>query len=407
MNKEDIEGQTDPVADFFEFLPEASFIVDQYGSIESLNRTAASLLYGTGGVPERKLSILDLLAEEYRGYALHCIQSAASGKSYEDCRVVMLADGKLRLPVSLALFPLSCNGLHVGITAKQLASGSGLEQHGEDHVSNASQRGALPLWAADLPGAWSRGELVLHYQPQWNIVSGQLIGMEALLRWHHPKLGLIPPSEFIPYAEESEWIMEMGEWVMREAASQNKRWQEAGFPSVPVSVNCSVKQFGRSNIVGNVFQILRETGLDPQYLKLEITESISLFNEHDVVRKIKDFQNFRVYTSIDDFGTGFSSLSYLYEMPVHVIKLDRSFLDGVENNTVKSSIISCVIELARRLNVKVMAEGLETKEQLMFLRTQGCEEAQGYYMNRPMTVQDIESQWRSSSLAAWVNRLPA
>lgn len=405
MNKDRIEGRPEPVADFFELLPEAAFIVDPNGAIISCNRSAASQLFGAVGRKDAGSSLLELIAEEYRGYVLHCVQSAAGGKVWMDCRVTMLAEGRIRLPVRLTVFPLSGDGLQVGIAARRLATAGRKEPSGQEEPSLRS--GVLPVWAADLPGAWSRGELVLHYQPQWNIVSGQLIGMEALVRWHHPALGLIPPSEFIPYAEESEWIMEMGEWVLREAVRQNKRWQEAGYPAVPVSVNCSVKQFGRTNIVGSVFQILRESGLDPQYLKLEITESVSLYNEQDVVRKLRDFQNFKIHISIDDFGTGFSSLSYLYEMPVHVIKLDRSFLTDVEHNHVKSSIVKCIVELARTLDLKVMAEGLETKEQLLFLRNTGCEEAQGYYMNRPMSVQDIEGHWRESTLSEWISRLPA
>ncbi|WP_438445281.1 putative bifunctional diguanylate cyclase/phosphodiesterase [Gorillibacterium sp. sgz5001074] len=407
MRNRDTEGLENPVEAYYSRMPGAGFIVGRDGGLKSFNRQAASALFGTGELSPDWEDCEHWISADYRDYFRNSVRMAASGQTVKDCRMVLLSRKGDLVSCRLHLFPLDDLGQRVGVDVRQYTVPyPAFRPAGEEPETFAPEKSGQPepVWAADLPGAWNRGEMALHYQPQWNIETGELIGMEALIRWHHPRLGLIPPLDFIPYAEDTDWIMELGEWVLREAAHQNKRWQDAGFPAVPVSVNCSVKQFGRTNIVGTVFQILKETGLDPQYLKLEITESVAYRQEQDVVRKLHDFQNFQILISIDDFGTGYSSLSYLHEMPVHVIKLDRSFLTGVETNPAKAGVVRCILDLARHLNLKVMAEGLETEAQLDYLKSQGCVEAQGYYMNRPMPVPDIESHWRGESLSAWRNR---
>lgn len=397
----------EPSEAYYSRLPSAGLIVRRDGAWVGCNRQAAALLLGSEDRCPEGVALLDWVAEEDRGSLLACLSAASTGGKPAACRVNLHPNGEAAVPCRLVIFALDDEGELFGVEVRVPEEPAEERQEDAPRSAGDGGRSEEPEWAADLPGAWLRGEMVLHYQPQWNIETGELIGMEALIRWSHPRLGMIPPLDFIPYAEEKDWIMEIGEWVLREAAFQNKRWQEAGFPAVPVSVNCSVKQFGRTNIVGTVYQILQESGLDPRYLKLEITESIAYRQEQDVVRKLHDFQNFHILISIDDFGTGYSSLSYLHEMPVQVIKLDRSFITGVESNPAKSGVVRCILDLALHLNLKVMAEGLETEEQLDFLKSQGCVEAQGYYMNRPMTVRDIESHWRGESLSAWHKRPPA
>ncbi|MDQ1000474.1 diguanylate cyclase (GGDEF)-like protein [Neobacillus niacini] len=243
----------------------------------------------------------------------------------------------------------------------------------------------------DLHYALQRGELELYYQPQVSLKSGKVIGMEALLRWNHPELGSISPDEFIPLAEESNLIIPIGEWVIREACIQNKKWQETIMPNMRVSVNLSAIQFHQHLLVKVIEQILQEIDLDPQFLEIEITESIAMYNADYVISKLKDLKQIGVKISIDDFGTGYSSLSYLKEFTIDTLKIDRSFINDLDN----SGIISTIITMAKYLNLNVIAEGVETVDQILFLKQHLCDEVQGYYFSKPLPAREIEELYSS------------
>ncbi len=236
--------------------------------------------------------------------------------------------------------------------------------------------------------ALERGELIIYYQPQVNIKTLAITGMEALLRWQHPELGLVPPGQFIPLAEETGLIVPIGEWVLKTACAQNRVWQEAGFSELRVAVNLSPRQFQQPNLVTCVARILSETGLAPEFLELEITESTVMQNVDFTRAMLGELQEMGVSISMDDFGTGYSSLSYLKKFPFHTLKIDRSFVRDLKDNPQDTAIISAVIALGCGLNLRVVAEGVENIEQLELLRRLECEQMQGYLFSRPLTAQD-------------------
>ncbi|PMS36354.1 PAS domain S-box-containing protein/diguanylate cyclase (GGDEF)-like protein [Trinickia symbiotica] len=228
------------------------------------------------------------------------------------------------------------------------------------------------------------GEFLLHYQPQVDIGTGRIVGMEALVRWHDPEVGLVPPSAFIPVAEESGLIGPLSEWVLREACRQNKAWQDEGLPPARVSVNLSARQFQQRDIAKLVMSILEETGLEPRYLELELTESTIMRNAEEAVIMLNELHALGIGLAIDDFGTGYSSLSYLKRFPVDRLKIDRSFVSDIGDSSDDETITSAIIALAHSLDLQVIAEGVETAAQLDFLKARACHEMQGYYFARPM-----------------------
>ncbi len=238
--------------------------------------------------------------------------------------------------------------------------------------------------AGQLHHAVKNGELVLHYQPQIDIASGRLIGTEALVRWQHPSEGLIPPGRFIPLAEQSGQIVQINEWVLNEACRQAKAWLDAGLPPVVVAVNLSAVQFKRGDVLELVSEVLARTGLPPTQLELELTESILL---QDVVGTMKTMQQLKalgVKLSIDDFGTGYSSLAYLKQLAIDKLKIDQSFVRDMLKDADGASIVKAIIQLGETLQLVVIAEGVETAEQLTFLGASGCDEAQGHLISKPM-----------------------
>ncbi|MEX2103890.1 MAG: EAL domain-containing protein, partial [Bacilli bacterium] len=218
----------------------------------------------------------------------------------------------------------------------------------------------------DLRKAIENKELLLHYQPQIDIMTGALIGVEALIRWNHPSRGLIPPADFIPLAEESGLIVSIGEWVLRTACKQNKAWHNAGLPTISISVNLSIRQFLQSNLIHKIAQILKETELDAKYLDLEITESMTMDVEHAIIM-LHELKKLGVQISMDDFGTGYSSFNHLQRFPIDRLKIDKSFMDKITSNVNDANIVTTIIALAHNLGLKVTAEGVETSEQLQFL----------------------------------------
>ena len=240
------------------------------------------------------------------------------------------------------------------------------------------------------------GEFLLHYQPQVDIGTGKIVGMEALVRWHDPEVGLVPPSAFIPVAEESGLIGPLSEWVLREACRQNKAWQDEGLPAARVSVNLSARQFQQRDIAKHVMSILEETGLQPQYLELELTESAIMRNAEEAVTMLSELHALGIGLAIDDFGTGYSSLSYLKRFPVDRLKIDRSFVSDIGASSDDETITSAIIALGHSLHLQVIAEGVETAAQLEFLRERACNEMQGYFFARPMPHEAIPALLKST-----------
>ena len=234
-------------------------------------------------------------------------------------------------------------------------------------------------------------EFLLHYQPQVDIVTGRIVGMEALVRWRDPEVGLVPPTSFIPVAEESGLIGQLSEWVLREACRQNKAWQDEGLPPTRVSVNLSAREFHQRNIAQLVTQVLEETGLAPQYLELELTESTIMRNAEEAVSMLNDLHALGIGLAIDDFGTGYSSLSYLKRFPVDRLKIDRSFVSDIGASSGDETITSAIIALAHSLELQVIAEGVETSTQLDFLKARACDEMQGFYFAKPMPRDEVRA----------------
>ncbi|MFM0465895.1 sensor domain-containing protein [Paraburkholderia strydomiana] len=232
-------------------------------------------------------------------------------------------------------------------------------------------------------------EFLLHYQPQVDIDSGQIVGTEALVRWSDPEVGLVPPSSFIPVAEESGLIGPLSEWVLREACRQNKAWQDLGLPPARVSVNLSARVFQQRDIAKLVMQVLDETGLEPQYLELELTESAIMRNAEEAVSMLNELHALGIGLAIDDFGTGYSSLSYLKRFPVDRLKIDRSFVSDIGISGDDETITSAIIALAHSLKLQVIAEGVETSAQLDFLKERACDEMQGFYFAKPLSTEAI------------------
>lgn len=243
---------------------------------------------------------------------------------------------------------------------------------------------------SDLRKAVQRQELELYYQPQFQTGSYSMIGIEALVRWRHPTKGLLSPGVFISIAEETGLIYEIGTWTLHEACRQMKEWHLAGGPLIPVSVNLSSRQFHQSNLVAYIREILQETGLEPQYLELEITESM-MMDAAVSAEILRELDEFGVKISLDDFGTGYSSLSYLKQFPIHKLKIDRSFISDITRNASDQAIVATIISMAKHLNMEVIAEGIETKGQLDFLTENSCQEIQGYYFSRPLPAQEVEA----------------
>ncbi|WP_168798489.1 EAL domain-containing protein [Herbaspirillum sp. ST 5-3] len=257
------------------------------------------------------------------------------------------------------------------------------------HEMNARVLERLQL-DARLRRALEYNEFILHYQPQVDIATGRIVGVEALIRWQPQDGPMVPPNHFIPIAEETGLIVPIGEWVLRTACAQSRAWQRAGLPAIRTAVNLSARQFGRQDIVKLVAQVLLETGCSPAALELEITESVIMKNAEAGVETLSRLSEMGVSLSIDDFGTGYSSLSYLHRFPIHTLKIDRSFIGDIMSPEDEAPIAKAVILLAHSMNLRVIAEGVETEEQLSFLRRHHCDQIQGYYFSRPVPPAQIE-----------------
>ncbi len=247
------------------------------------------------------------------------------------------------------------------------------------------------LLESSLRQSLERGEIEVRYQPQMSIKSGKMIGVEALSRWRHPVLGLLEPSQFIPVAEEIGFISAIDGWVLKTAALQNRKWIEAGLPPLTMGVNISAHQFQQPSFIDMVRRVLNETGLDPRYLDIEITESTAMRDIDRSVPNLMGLHDLGIDLSIDDFGTGYSSLNYLKRFPVHKLKIDKSFIHGLIEDRNDQAIVRAVIAMGHSLGLTVIAEGVETAEQYEFLKDAGCDEVQGYLFSEPMPAEKMQT----------------
>jgi diguanylate cyclase (GGDEF)-like protein/PAS domain S-box-containing protein len=268
------------------------------------------------------------------------------------------------------------------------------KDHGRDHCqfftpdmnARAVERQSME---GRLRGALDRREFVLHYQPKVDIETGEMIGAEALIRWQHPDRGLLPPARFVPIAEDSGLIVPIGQWVLREACRQERAWQDAGLDPVPVAVNISALEFRGKDFLAGVRRILDDTGIEPSFLELELTETVLMDSLDSTASVLRELKGMGLRLAVDDFGTGYSSLSYLMRFPIDALKLDQSFVREITAAAGGSPIIAAAISIGRSLNQRVIAEGVETAEQLAFLQAQHCQEGQGYHFSRPLIAEEF------------------
>jgi diguanylate cyclase (GGDEF)-like protein len=246
--------------------------------------------------------------------------------------------------------------------------------------------------------ALKNNEFLLHYQPKLDLKTWAIRGVEALIRWKHPELGLIDPVKFIPSAEETGLIIQIGEWTLREACRMNKEWQNEGYQGISMAVNLSPKQFYHPELKASVEKALRESSLDPLYLELEITEMTIMDDIPKVNALLHQLKDLGLALSIDDFGTGHTSLSYLKDFPINAVKIDQSFIKSLPEDSKNAAITTALIILAHQLDIKVIAEGVETMEQLQFLSSQNCDQVQGYFVSRPVPASKIAAQLTKAKL---------
>ena len=240
-----------------------------------------------------------------------------------------------------------------------------------------------------LRGAIDREEFMVYYQPRLNLWTGEIMSVEALIRWRRPGHGLVLPGQFMSVAEETGAIVPIGKWVLETACAQLKQWHEMGLPRIGMAVNVSARQLNQDDLVDTVSGVLSKTGVQPRYLELELTESVAM---KDAIRTIDVFTELKkmgIHLSIDDFGTGYSSLSYLKRFPIDMLKIDRSFVKDIVNDSDDEAIVKAIIAVAHSLKLAVVAEGVETEEQLRFLRLHHCDEWQGFYFSPPVPAQDV------------------
>lgn len=299
----------------------------------------------------------------------------------------------LSASIGIALFPAdetTESGLlqraHMAMGSVKRSSRNAYRFHTADMESDIRER---QLMESSLHHAVENDELIIHYQPKVSFKTGEVVGVEALLRWDHPILGKVEPAAFIPLAEENGCIDAIGMWVLRQACEQSQKWHEQGLPQLRLSVNLSAKQFQQPNLASQIRQVLDDTGLEPSRLELEITESTVMQDIETAVTALQSLSELGVVLAIDDFGTGYSSLSCLNRFPIDVLKIDRSFVKDISHDTNDAAITRAIIAMARGLDLAVVAEGVETLEQALFLQANGCDEMQGFYFSQPVSSDEL------------------
>lgn len=309
-------------------------------------------------------------------------------------RVIVGHEFNISISIGITLFPTDGDDAETLLTNADIAMYQAKEQGKNNFqfftpVMNTRIQNRLAL-ENDLRHGLERGEFVVYYQPQLNISTGQIVGVEALVRWQHPERGLVLPMEFIPVAEETGLIVPLGEWVLHAACAQIRSWQEAGLPPLRVAVNLSAREFQQGNLIEAVAGVLEETGLAPEFLQLEITEGVSIQDVDFTIKVMGELKEMGVQIAIDDFGTGYSALSYLRRFPIDVVKIDRSFVCDLTIDSTDAEIATTIIVMAHNLGLEVIAEGVETEEQLAFLKQRRCDEMQGYLFSKPVPAEKLE-----------------
>jgi diguanylate cyclase (GGDEF)-like protein/PAS domain S-box-containing protein len=307
----------------------------------------------------------------------------------------IIAEHELHVSVSIGI----CNYPADGLDADRLISSGEAamyqaKKNGRNNYQFFTQEmnaGAIDrqVLEGDLRRALERQEFVLHYQPKMNLETGAIIGAEALIRWEHPDRGRVSPAQFIPIAEDSGLIVPIGQWVLREACTQARTWMDAGLPPIPMAVNISSIEFRNPEFLASLGTILKETRWDPRHLEIELTESVLMQNSESSVSVLQALKAMGVQLALDDFGTGYSSLSYLKRFPIDALKVDQSFVRDINADSGGSTIVDAVISIGKSLKQRVIAEGIETREQLAFLRAHHCDEGQGYYFSPPVIAEQF------------------
>ncbi len=309
-------------------------------------------------------------------------------------RAIPTPDGEIALTCSIGTTLLPQDGddadalLNNAVTAMRHAKAQGRGAIVRFTPELRTEHGRRLTLESHLRRAIAQDELFLQYQPKVDLRSGSLAGFEALVRWRHPEYGVIPPDEFIPIAEESGMIVPIGEWVLRSAVGQMAAWRAQGLPLAPVAVNLSARQFLQSDVIAMVGELLEQSGLAPGLLELELTESVSMADPERSVVVMRGLGDLGVMLSIDDFGTGYSSFGYLRRLPLDKLKIDKSFVQDMAHSAESSAIVQAIVAMAHRLQLAVIAEGVETADQVAALRKADCDQIQGYYYSRPLAVED-------------------
>lgn len=297
--------------------------------------------------------------------------------------------------IGMALYPRDGRDIEQLLNQANKAMFQAKQQGGNCHqfYSIALSKGTSDRVAlkTSLRYALERDELQVYYQPQLNLETGKIIGAEALLRWEHPERGLVSPIKFIPLAEETGLILPIGEWVLKTACQQTRHWQKMGYPHLKIAVNLSGRQFQQLDLRHRLVKIFTETGLRPEYLELELTESMLVENTDVAIRRLQALKALGVEIAIDDFGTGYSSLSYLQQFPFDTLKIDRCFIRNIHDNPSHAAITQAIIEMANTLDLKLVAEGVETDAELSFVVQHHCHKMQGYLFSKPLPAKEFES----------------
>ncbi|KZZ83575.1 hypothetical protein AS29_014780 [Bacillus sp. SJS] len=304
----------------------------------------------------------------------------------------IIDDQEYHVQVSFGVAIYPDHGTHPDMLLKKsdlalkISKESALGRYNEEKSQEIERRYFLQK---ELMHALRRNEFLLYYQPQFDTRTNQITGMEVLLRWNHPALGIISPAEFIPIAEETGLIIDIGKWSMQEACRQLRHWQKTKSPDLRLSMNLSVKQFYQPDLVPMVTNVLRDNSIIPEHFELEFTESLSMHNSETFIRTIRELKNIKIHLSIDDFGTGYSSLSYLTQLPLDKIKIDRSFVHNMLSSKQDEIVIKAIIGLAENLGLQMIAEGVESEVQAAFLEAHGCHHMQGFLFSRPLPHDQI------------------
>ncbi|WP_088103312.1 bifunctional diguanylate cyclase/phosphodiesterase [Halalkalibacter urbisdiaboli] len=340
--------------------------------------------------------------DEFTVILSHCEREEVAGLAQKLIDVLQkpftLAEQELFIGVSIGISLYPDNGDSIELLLKNAdTSMYEVKARGKNHYqffeSYMEQTRELIHLESELHKALDHNQFVLCYQPKFDLRTNEICGAEALIRWKHPRRGLIPPAEFIPYAEESGLIIDIGEWVIRTACQQIRDWRNEGRKAVPVAINLSIKQFQHKDIAAIIGRILDETDIPAHYLELEITEGISAYDMTVVTHTLQELDKLGVRISLDDFGIGFSSLNYIKHFPVDTIKIDKSFVQHIYQNQKDAAIVQSILTMGHGLRLTVLAEGVETEEQLQYLRTLHCDQVQGFMFSKPLPVGEFQERY--------------